>query len=827
MATLYGGSLKLNTPLVFTIGFLALFTIGGLTGVVLSNAVRPLIIMKPASLKAITELTLCKSTDLPIIEMKRGVEHVSEATKGGSYNFLSGEIIFIQGLLIHLFKDERFILKVNVTRLFDLIAEMHYANKNSSNRTYATCIKMKPKDEITDFILGTGDHLREVIPMLGQEPYSNLSECGDGVIVVLFKKEGSQESLINKTTTGGKSRGIPLLKTKVEAYYPLHIQNRRISSKPLQDIEVYKKAYYKMKSKPGNMTPGSDGNTLDGMSLKRLEDLRNSIRDWTFEFKPTRRIYIPKANGKLRPLGIPSTMDKLLQMVLKDLIEPDLEKIFHPKSFAFRPLKSLHLPLLEIQRMTGITWIIEGDITGYFDNIDHHILGKLIQERLNPDQTIMNLIWKFFRAGYMEVEKGFQDSLIGVPQGGILSPILSNLYLTPFDEYVDTLKDKFNKLPISTRNPEYRKHEWIINNNRRKLARSTVRNPKEIIEIKNTIVKEGIKLRSLPSALRTGSKIHYVRYADDWIIGVTGPKSLAIEIRDLVKEFLSQELKLELNMDKTKITNIGSEYAKFLGHYIKAQTLTQNQTSRRRSAETREILNIRKSTGKPKILVPKELLKERLIKNGFANMNGFPRSCNKFIFLPDHEIINRYNHVVRGIMNFYNMAENRSDLGETIYILEYSLAHTLAAKHRSSISKIWEKYGNPFKCKVKNREIKFDKPRSLKAEYLTDNYYRVKNVYAKVPFEVHDPFKTLKYDLRIYNSILDASCIICDSRQDVEMHHLKHLKDTKDKGTLIKVMSKIRRKVVPLCRACHVNVHAGKYDGMSLKELQKNRETLE
>jgi len=269
--------------------------------------------MKPATLTALTELMLCKSTDLPIIEMKRGVEHVSEVTKGGSYNFLRGEIIFIQGLLIHLFKDDRFILKVTVTRLFDLLVESHYANKNSSNRTYATCIRMEPKDGIPDFIVGTGDHLKEVIPMLGQEPNSNLfKEYGDGVIVVLSKKEGSQESFINKTTTGVKSRGNPLLKTKIEAYYPLYIHIRKISSKPLQDIEVYKKAYEKMKSKPGNMDPLSNGNTLDGMSLKRLENLRNSIMDWTFEFKSSRRIYIPKANGKLRPLDIPSTMDKLL-----------------------------------------------------------------------------------------------------------------------------------------------------------------------------------------------------------------------------------------------------------------------------------------------------------------------------------------------------------------------------------------------------------------------------------------------------------------------------------------------------------------------------------
>ncbi len=278
-------------------------------------------------------------------------------------------------------------------------------------------------------------------------------------------------------------------------------------------------------------------------------------------------------------------------------------------------------------------------------------------------------------------------------------------------------------------------------------------------------------------------------------------------------------------MDKTKITNIGSEYAKFLGHYIKAQTLSQNQSSRRRKVETREVMNIRKSTGKPKIIVPKDLLKERLIKNGFANENGFPRSCNKFIFLPDDEIINRFNQVLRGIMNFYNHAENRTDLGEAIYILEYSLAHTLAAKHRSSVKKIFTKYGNPFKCKIKDRVVKFDKPQKLTAEYLNEKYYRVKNVFASVPFEASDPFTSMKYDLRISNSILDSPCLICDSKDNIEMHHLKHLKDTKDKGTLIKIMSKIRRKVIPLCSVCHDKVHAGKYDGMSLKELQKNNNT--
>lgn len=151
-------------------------------------------------------------------------------------------------------------------------------------------------------------------------------------------------------------------------------------------------------------------------------------------------------------------MDKILQVVIKTLIEQKCEEIFHPNSFGFRPQRSVHHALLEVRSMMGITWMIEGNIMGYFDNIDHQLKAKIITERLNPDRTIMGLIWKFFRAGYIEEGK-LKHSLLGVPQGGILSPILSNLYLTPFDEFLDELKHKYKKLPISTINPEYRKIE--------------------------------------------------------------------------------------------------------------------------------------------------------------------------------------------------------------------------------------------------------------------------------------------------------------------------------------------------------------------------------
>ncbi|KAI0993364.1 hypothetical protein K3495_g14821 [Podosphaera aphanis] len=336
--------------------------------------------MKPASLKAITEFRLCKSTDLPKIEMRRGVEHVSEVTKESRYDNLSGKIIFIQGPIINPSKDAKFYLKVTDTSISLLVVEKHYTNKNSKDRTYATCITMGSKDGITDFIIGTGDRLREAIPMWLLENHSTAAIlCGDGVSVVL-NKEGGQESLFDKMATSVNSRAYPLWNTKVKAYYPLHVKKtsslsplksgglgealfrssrwgtisslegtsfsylknpnifftpvpppprlsrgvpsanasplipplggdtrggdkgmkwgltyfggtktgfpsaghktrRGISSKALNDIATYKKAYEKIKSKSVNLTEGSEDASLDGISLRKLEKLRNSITD--------------------------------------------------------------------------------------------------------------------------------------------------------------------------------------------------------------------------------------------------------------------------------------------------------------------------------------------------------------------------------------------------------------------------------------------------------------------------------------------------------------------------------------------------------------------
>jgi len=275
-------------------------------------------------------------------------------------------------------------------------------------------------------------------------------------------------------------------------------------------------------------------------------------------------------------------------------------------------------------------------------------------------------------------------------------------------------------------------------------------------------------------------------------------------------------------MDKTKITHLGSEYAKFLGYYIKVNTTSQNLTSRTKTSGG-GFYHTRKGTGKPKLIFPKDLIKAKLIEKGLANEKGKPKFNGKLMSLSDSEIVQRYNSIIRGFMNFYNIAENRSSMSEMVYIIEYSLAHTLAAKHRMSLKGVFTKYGKPIKVRIKSdkgevlKTVEFDLPQS--AEYLNKKYMKI-NRWNDTMNEIlpYDPFNSLIHKAQERN-ILEEPCYICGATEDIEMHHLKHLKDTKDKNTLIKIMSRINRKTIPLCIPCHNNT--GKSDGMSFKDIKK------
>ncbi len=207
--------------------------------------------------------------------------------------------------------------------------------------------------------------------------------------------------------------------------------------------EMYHTAYQRIYAKEGNMTKGTDGKTIDGMSLDRINEIINLLRTEEYQPKPAKRVYIPKKNGKLRPLGIPSFDDKLVQEVLRMILESIYEGQFEDCSHGFRPRRSCHTALIQVQRrFTGVNWFIEGDIKGFFDNINHNVLIDILKERIS-DERIIRLIRKFLNAGYIE-NWTYNNTYSGTPQGGIISPLLANIYLDKLDKYIIEYTENYN-----------------------------------------------------------------------------------------------------------------------------------------------------------------------------------------------------------------------------------------------------------------------------------------------------------------------------------------------------------------------------------------------
>lgn len=385
---------------------------------------------------------------------------------------------------------------------------------------------------------------------------SGLAKAGNGyangdLVVVRYYSEGGQSSVQGEngtvTTNVPKEPGLFPIREGIGPWigkYSAFFQ-----------AGLYRIADEKLKAVPGNMTPGVDRETLDGVSNKWIQETISVMKDKSFQFKPAWRKYIPKipATRGMRPLGIPTPRDKVIQELYRMILEPLYEPVFKDTSHGFRPGRSCHSALRFVRSWSGVTWMIEGDIKGYFDKVDHKLLYEILKERVK-DQSLMELYWKMVRAGYINNGRAEPHSITGVPQGGVISPLLSNIYLHKLDVFMEHLKTRHNpkgRLQVK-QNPEYAK---------------ALRLQREAYKMGNIeeIRKAQFHRAQIQSVQRVGRRIQYVRYADDWIVGVQGSKTFAEEIKSEIKQFLYEELKLELSDEKTKITHLISEKAKFLG----------------------------------------------------------------------------------------------------------------------------------------------------------------------------------------------------------------------------------------------------------------------
>jgi nicotine oxidoreductase len=443
-----------------------------------------------------------------------------------------------------------------------------------------------------------------------------------------------------------------------------------------EDIKIYQAVYWKEKSKISNMTKGIDNENIDGMSIDKLRNLKFSMENESYTVQPSKRKMIPKSNGKERPIDIPTTKDKIIQHILKWLLEAIFEKSFSDRSHGYRPNKGAHTSIKSIRNWKGITWVIEGDIENFFGSINHKILINDLHNIIK-DQRIINLVWKILKAGYV-LENRLYIEKSGIPQGGKIPPILSNIYLDKFDRFVeDGLKiyertDKVNSIP----NPIY-------------------------IRLKSSLRKKNIdkkqkytELRKVKSTLNIGVRCYYIRYSDDFIIGIAGTRNLSLQIKENIKRYLEDKCDIKLSSEKTKITKISNKKVEFLGYNISSKKYKEPKYIKVKKKNGRSTKK-RASQAYIKIEAPYKKIKEKLIENGFIDSKFAPKAITKWIFLDHTEILYRYNYIINGLMNYYIMIDNKSIFHKIIsYALRHSCALTLSRKYRyKSRKKVFEKYG--------------------------------------------------------------------------------------------------------------------------------------
>lgn len=450
---------------------------------------------------------------------------------------------------------------------------------------------------------------------------------------------------------------------------------------------LYHIAYQKLKAKPGNMTPGSDSETLDGYSQKLIMQTINQLRDESYQPKPVRASYIPKPSGKMRKLGIPSPRDKILQEVVRMVMEAIYDSphgsSFEETSHGFRRDRSPHKALREIQRKwSGVNFFIEGDIKSCFDEIDHERLVEIIGERI-PDQRFLNLVRKLLKSGYIDREWRFNRTMIGTPRGGVLSPLLANIYLDKLDKYVEKLREEYERGESKRANREYRK----LADRKQRLAKLGQARSKEFRQI----VRQMRELPSLDPYDENFIRIKYIRFADDWLIGVIGSHRIAEEIRGKIRTFLKEELKLTLSEEKTVVTHARTEQARFLGVLISIGRSPQAQQKTTLSTNASGVYFDRRSTGWEVIIrCPVDKLIKRLAEKNFCDADGKPKARGAYVSLEADQIINKYSAINRGLQNYYRFCDNFVDLRRVQYVLKYSLAKTLAEKFKKSVAQTFK-----------------------------------------------------------------------------------------------------------------------------------------
>jgi group II intron reverse transcriptase/maturase len=565
----------------------------------------------------------------------------------------------------------------------------------------------------------------------------------------------------------------------------------------LRNEELFLRAYAKLYANEGALTPGGDPeDTVDGMSLRRIDRIIEALSTDTYQWKPVRRTYITKQDGKLRPLGVPNWSDKLLQEVIRTILAAYYEPQFSNASHGFRPGRGCHTALRSIVlSWTGAKWFIEGDIKGCFDNIDHDKLLEVIGRSIK-DQRFLELLRGMLNAGYLE-DWRYHRTYSGTPQGGVVSPLLANILLNELDQYVEgELIPQYTKGKRRRRNPEYER-----------LTRAMIKAKEQgDVERYRALERERRTLPSVDPNDPNYRRLRYVRYADDFLLGFIGPKSEAIEIKQRIGAFL-KTLGLTMSEEKTLITHATTGRVRFLGYDVYVGKNDNQMRNGRRNVN-----------GVPLLSVPREVARgwrTRYVRKG--------KPCHRpeLTDSADYDIVMTYSLEFQGLVNYYTMAH---DVSKKLYPVKWvwmqSLVKTLAAKHKRKAAWVYRRYYQR-------------SPHSVAA------------IVVEVPREGREPLvarfgaKPIRFDRwavvsdtktqlltrrnGVVRRLLANQCELCGATREIQVHHIRKLKDLKrryarraDPPEWVVKMVALRRKTLVVCAKCHQAIHAGTYDGPKL-----------
>lgn len=496
--------------------------------------------------------------------------------------------------------------------------------------------------------------------------------------------------------------GLIKMQNELRSLYNRNLINNNWKNKNifrlLRYTELWIEVYVKLSRKPGSIMSRIDKNTIDGTSLKTIKALQQQVLTSEFRWGVIKRVNIPKPLGKESLLGISKFQDHLVQNVLKEILEKIYDPIFSNKLHSFRPGKSQHTALKYIRKYFGVVvWFIEGNIFSFFDNINYEILMKILAEKIE-DKKFLNLI-KWGLKSDIILPKGLilKNKITGILQGRVLSSLLSNIYLDKFDKYIENIQGEFN---IGIRRASNKiDNKFIFTKGAANLFP---------VEFKNVLSVDPFDVKF--------KRLYYVRYADDFIIGIVGNKKEAYNIRNEIRLYLKEKLNLELNIEKTLITH-KSECKFFLGHKISVKDVMYKKKNNGKVQNCRQkILTL---------FVDMKNLIKKLHDLGYCDKRGKP--VPNFRFLKQTQSLTNYNtrYLLIGLNNYYKLANDKNRAMNRIkYILKTSIAKMYAAKYKKrTVAAIYKIAGKDL-----NKRIKSKNPIGATDNALANNLNNIENI---------------------------------------------------------------------------------------------------